>query len=441
MLYIKFSITNFVTIFLFTTTIYCQNLELILTKNKGGTPTKCIYFVENIAETENKGYKVPKDVQDYLILESDFQLAQSLYYKLKNKQLENKDSLMLEYVNISNQSEKFVKNKIFILSCHILNKRVIIVDNNHNQDFNDDKAFIFDKNIQIKDEKDSISDSYDGNEASINYEYFDGAKIVKDSFDFEIQISNSTISFNGNSKPKHLLMLRSNQHRIGKYRHDSIEYILKIAPDIGELTTYKRYVGLLLIRNKNIDKKFIFTQDSLLTIGNSTYIPKLSLFGDTLKLVKIKNTNYLQEIQSKKIETREQLIANHQGTTVYDKHIQIKDNKTKYTLLGFWGTWCKPCLTSLPKINDYYKKIDKTKLHIIGVACDNDINTVRNYLTKNIYAWDNLFENLYYPSNEDLHKKLQIESYPHYILVDPKGKIIIESSKFDEIAKIVNKIQ
>ncbi len=48
-----------------------------------------------------------------------------------------------------------------------------------------------------------------------------------------------------------------------------------------------------------------------------------------------------------------------------------KLSKTKkVTLVDFWASWCKPCLASMPALNDIYDKNKAKGLLIIGINLD-----------------------------------------------------------------------
>jgi cytochrome c biogenesis protein CcmG, thiol:disulfide interchange protein DsbE len=85
----------------------------------------------------------------------------------------------------------------------------------------------------------------------------------------------------------------------------------------------------------------------------------------------------------------------------------------KMVLIDFWATWCKPCLVSIPKLNQFHRK-HKDRLAIIGVS-DETSETVRAHQGAKInYA-------VAVDTQRRMYEKLGIENIPHLIIVDPTG--------------------
>jgi thiol-disulfide isomerase/thioredoxin len=89
------------------------------------------------------------------------------------------------------------------------------------------------------------------------------------------------------------------------------------------------------------------------------------------------------------------------------------DTKGKFVLIDFWGTWCGACRTLIPELNAYQKKFGD-KLVVIGLT-DEDEATVRKMTVPKME----------YASAIDTmgctKRDLQVWSFPHVIIVDPKG--------------------
>ena len=92
-------------------------------------------------------------------------------------------------------------------------------------------------------------------------------------------------------------------------------------------------------------------------------------------------------------------------------------NSKKYTILYFWGTWCAPCGKSLPKLVELSKKFED-QINIIGLAYNDTPKRVKKYIEKKDIKWKNGF------ASEMLIQKLNINSYPTYLLIEPNGVIM-----------------
>jgi thiol-disulfide isomerase/thioredoxin len=101
---------------------------------------------------------------------------------------------------------------------------------------------------------------------------------------------------------------------------------------------------------------------------------------------------------------------------------KLSDLKGKMIYLHFWATWCGPCLSEIPALNEFTNKVDPEKIAVVKVCLDNEI-----YKFKKIIAEDKLVGlNLICDekSFKEISKLYNISSIPHYALIDDKGLII-----------------
>ena len=110
--------------------------------------------------------------------------------------------------------------------------------------------------------------------------------------------------------------------------------------------------------------------------------------------------------------------------------------KGKMILWDFWGTWCKPCLESIPSIKRKYDEIkDDKNWIIIGVVCDEtDIPAkVNKIIIDNTVPWVNVFDTT---TNGKITSMFGVYAFPTYILSNSQGDIIdlkIGDSNIDEV--------
>lgn len=115
---------------------------------------------------------------------------------------------------------------------------------------------------------------------------------------------------------------------------------------------------------------------------------------------------------------------NNVGTVITDLKVRYSgkspDLKGKAYVLEFWATWCPPCRTSIPHLNEVHKKHKDKGLEIIGVTKE-DRQTVRNF-EKNIPIEYTVAHDTYGKLNDEF----QIKGIPHAMIVDKSGKIVWE---------------
>ncbi len=89
-------------------------------------------------------------------------------------------------------------------------------------------------------------------------------------------------------------------------------------------------------------------------------------------------------------------------------------------VLEFWATWCPPCRTSIPHLNELNKKYQARGLTFIG-ATSEDRQTVRNFVKDVPIDYTVAFDN-----DGKLNKSFGIEGIPHAMIVNKEGKIVWE---------------
>ena len=104
----------------------------------------------------------------------------------------------------------------------------------------------------------------------------------------------------------------------------------------------------------------------------------------------------------------------------------------KLTIIDFWGTWCGPCIKSIPnlvKVNQKYKE----DVNVLSIAKENDENNIKfaDFIRRYNMNWLHvrLIESQKEPS---IITDMGINSYPTIFVVDQEGKILFKKVGFSE---------
>ena len=126
--------------------------------------------------------------------------------------------------------------------------------------------------------------------------------------------------------------------------------------------------------------------------------------------------------------------------------VRFKDIDADLVLLDFWGTWCWPCLKSIPDLVALQAKYPGKKLQVVGVACEQG---EFNEASRNVAAAAERLK-INYPillSKNDgscpLQDAFRIGAFPTLILVDREGQVIwrdqgITPASFARLERLVN---
>ena len=103
------------------------------------------------------------------------------------------------------------------------------------------------------------------------------------------------------------------------------------------------------------------------------------------------------------------------------KPFSLSSLRGKYVIIDFWGSWCAPCISGIPKMKSAYEK-HKAKLEILGVACnESSVDIWRNTIKHHELPWINVYND----KLSAVNVKYGIESYPTKIVINPEGTILI----------------
>ena len=90
----------------------------------------------------------------------------------------------------------------------------------------------------------------------------------------------------------------------------------------------------------------------------------------------------------------------------------------KVVYLDFWASWCPPCLTSLPQLEELRKQFPSDQFQILAVNVDQDPAKARKFLERTKIG---------YPSATDPKGRIPatfgIETMPTSFLIDRRGVI------------------
>jgi len=115
--------------------------------------------------------------------------------------------------------------------------------------------------------------------------------------------------------------------------------------------------------------------------------------------------------------SREAYAPDFSLTTSEGEFIESEDLRGKVVVLDFWGTWCPPCVASLPSLRSLQKRYAKEPAFMmIAISSDAEEQTWRDFIVKEKMIW---------PQYRDRDHKLQlafeVSRFPTYIVLDHEG--------------------
>lgn len=102
------------------------------------------------------------------------------------------------------------------------------------------------------------------------------------------------------------------------------------------------------------------------------------------------------------------------------KTIDLAQYKGQVVMINFWGTYCGPCRTEMPLLEDIYKKYKPMGFTMLAVNVEPDSKAAEAWLAK-------LSKPVTFPVAFDVDSKVsslyKVDSMPSTVIVDRKGNV------------------
>ena len=117
-------------------------------------------------------------------------------------------------------------------------------------------------------------------------------------------------------------------------------------------------------------------------------------------------------------------------------HRRLADYRGKVVLLDFWGTWCGPCVASVPELVAVYEKYHAKGFEIIGITAEDTREQLTAFIAKKQMNWSQTMEGEKGP----IATLYRITGWPSYFLVGADGRLIAAALGGDDIAAELAKL-
>ena len=155
-----------------------------------------------------------------------------------------------------------------------------------------------------------------------------------------------------------------------------------------------------------------------------TYAARLIVTDDrgakdsTIRMVVVERTNEEIPVGTELGErTPKFTLENLEGES-----ISLAEFRGQVVILDFWASWCSPCRSSLPHLEDLGARYGEQGLVVLGVSLDESGQDAATFLAENGYAniitvWES------YEASQEVKHLYGVEGIPHTFLLDRQGII------------------
>lgn len=118
------------------------------------------------------------------------------------------------------------------------------------------------------------------------------------------------------------------------------------------------------------------------------------------------------------------------------KSVEIKTDTNRFILLDFWYVSCLPCIESIPQLNQLATRFP-SQLKVYSINGFDKESTVKKFKYKHQFLSES------FGIKSDNFKRMNIKSFPTFILIAPNGKIVLVQNGFNdnfynEISNLIN---
>lgn len=387
-------------------------------------------YVNPYGENSDVGGFIP-----LLKLESDSIFYRKVGGKIKRfpKKIDRSD-LAYGFVYFTGIEGSFFKKAITLLVANYSTRNpMVYVDKNGNLDFTDDgEPELLDTKLtlRIPNSKDKLA----------NFHYQISKSTIKKKNENPVKLRYASMYPKSNiTSPLYWLFWKRLSVRFSKAKIDQkpITILINDSTVDGLFTFQTSHDGdRILIIDKEIEK----TMDLTSYIRQGEPIDHNATFELYGKRYRIKNIAANGDYLTLKETNRNTSVFFKEGTNVKGFEIELLDKKTikiadflkdnTHLLIDVGGTWCAGCIAQEPTIKQLYKQ---KKVEVIGVFGRDTEKKVSKYVKKHHLEWPVAL------MSQEFKNLFKISAYPTYILISPKGEIVLMDFNSEKVVQYLNK--
>lgn len=374
---------------------------------------------------------IPTGLSDMYIDFIDLDIVQDFYQSYKAGQISHAyyyHMVTAWKADTSGLSDNMLKVQVpVVLGKDEENNTILIVDQNNNFDFGDDKRRVL---PPITDRDNFWEGIGDSSLIEVEYEYFDGHSTH--------QLHSWIFVSNYPARPLEeqpdwfrrnpwLYCYAHADYSEGNFTYAGKNY--KVAVErkgsgfrINPLLILSTGEGEVLTDGR-------VTINDYITLGDQNYVfDGISLDGKNVTLVRDqvfvkKNPDVITQNTQIGVKAK-----NFSAKTLDDQDIQLSNYLGSHVYLDFWGTWCGPCRYEIPTLKKVHELYGPKGFHIIGIAKDK-AEALSKYVSDEQILWPQILQD----KDQSLIKLYNVFSYPTTYLIDPAGTIIARNLRGESL--------
>ena len=108
--------------------------------------------------------------------------------------------------------------------------------------------------------------------------------------------------------------------------------------------------------------------------------------------------------------------------TLEGKSFEIASLRGKVVIIKLWATWCEICIETEPQFKQFVSRFDPSKVVVLSVSVDSDLNMLREFLIDHPAAEQQLIDRGMQQSIEVLGSRV----VPKVFVIDQDGVLLLD---------------
>jgi peroxiredoxin len=162
--------------------------------------------------------------------------------------------------------------------------------------------------------------------------------------------------------------------------------------------------------------KVIFDKSSVLVLANAFFHRNLTQIFTKSALVII-TLYFFSSLSVQALEVG-QPAPDFTLKSLQGKNLNLKEQRGNIIMINFWASWCGPCRTEMPVLENFYKKYNELGVYVWGVNVEQENQAGRDFLKDLNLTFPILFD-----QTNTLSATYDVKAMPTTVIVDRNGLV------------------